>query len=77
MTTELVSANVFHWILIALTGGLAGTWVVVDTFSLIRIHGADRSDPLVRDKRFGYMMGIIIGAIGVIGCLRYHYQFVS
>ena len=26
----------------------------------------------VRDKIFGYGMGIIIGALGVLGCLRFH-----
>jgi hypothetical protein len=26
----------------------------------------------VRDRHFGYVMGIIIGALGVLGCLKFH-----
>jgi hypothetical protein len=71
MSTELVSDNVFRWALTFLTGGFAGAWLVVDAVSLIRSRHADRSDPVVRDKHFGYVIGIAIGAIGVIGCLRF------
>ncbi len=69
---EIVPYETFRWILTALTGGLAATWVVYDTINLIRIRRADRADPLVRDRRFGYMMGILIGVLGVLGCLRFH-----
>ena len=30
------------------------------------------SDPVIRDKHFGYVMGIAIGVIGVLGCLKFH-----
>lgn len=70
---ELVSYAAFRWILTGLTGGLAITWVVYDTYNLIRIRNADRNDPTVRDKRFGYAIGIVISVIGVIGCLKYHH----
>ncbi len=69
---ELMSAGAFKWFLTALTGGLAGSWAIYDTINLIRIRRADRKDPLVRDKIFGYFVGIAIGVIGVIGCLRFH-----
>jgi hypothetical protein len=69
---EIVSYDVFKWILTILTGGLAGTWVFYDSFNLIRIRKADRTDPLVRDKIFGYICGIAVGVIGVVGCLRFH-----
>jgi hypothetical protein len=69
---ELVSPVTFKWILTALTGGLAGTWAIYDAISLIRMRKADRADPIVRDKRFGYLVGIAIGVIGVVGCLRFH-----
>lgn len=72
---EIVSYNAFRWILTGLTGGLATTWLVYDTFNLIRIRRADRSDPTVADKRFGYLVGIVVGAIGIIGCLKYHHVF--
>ena len=43
-----------------------------DAISLIRSRNADGRDPLVGDRRFGYAMGIAIGVIGVVGCLRFH-----
>ena len=66
------SATLFLWLLTALTGGLAGAWLVYDAFNLWRTRAADRSDPIVRDKHFGYVMGMVIGIIGLIGCLRAH-----
>ncbi len=72
---ELVSETVFRWILTALVGGLATSWLVYDSINLIRTRNADRSDPIVRDKRFGYMIGIAIGIIGLIGSLTYHGVF--
>ena len=72
---ELVSYEAFRWILTGLTGGLATTWLVYDTYNLVRSRTADRSDPTVRDKRFGYVIGIVVGVIGVIGSLKYHHVF--
>jgi len=70
---ELMSAGAFKWFLTILTGGLAGTWFVYDSISLFRIRNKDRSDPIVRDKIFGYVIGILVGFIGVLGCLRFHH----
>jgi hypothetical protein len=72
MTTEIVSATVFKWFVTVLTGGLAGSWLVYDLISMIRTRHADGRDPLVHDRRFGYVMGIVIGFVGVLGCLRAH-----
>jgi hypothetical protein len=72
MTSELVSQTAFAWIVTVLTGGLAGSWFVYDLINLIRVRHADRRDPLIRDRRFGYVMGIVIGLAGVLGCLRFH-----
>ena len=72
MTTELVSLPVFGWIVTVLTGGLAGSWFVYDIINLIRARRADGRDPLVGDRRFGYVIGILIGIVGVVGCLRFH-----
>ncbi len=69
---ELVSPAVFKAIVSILTGGLAGTWVVHDILFISRLKGADRRDPLVRDKLFGYSMGILIGVLGVVGTLRFN-----
>ena len=68
----LVSDNVFRWFLSAITGGVAAVWVIHDLVLIARLRGADRRDPLVADKRFGYAMGIVIGMIGVIGTLRFN-----
>jgi hypothetical protein len=69
---NLMSDIAFKWFITFLTGGLAATWFVYDSINLLRLRGADRRDPLVRDKRFGYLMGLVIGAVGIIGCLRFH-----
>jgi hypothetical protein len=69
---ELMSATAFKWFLTILTGGLAGAWFVYDSINLIRTRNLDRSDAVIRDRHFGYVMGIIIGVIGVLGCLKFH-----
>lgn len=69
---NIVSDNTFRWILTILTFGLAGAWLVYDSYSLIRSWNADRGDSVVRDKHFGYVVGIVIGIIGIVGCLRFH-----
>jgi hypothetical protein len=69
---ELMSPNAFKWVLTILTGGLAGLWAIYDTINLIRTRNLDRNDAVVRDRHFGYVIGIIIGVAGVIGCLRFH-----
>jgi len=68
----VMSDEAFRWFVTILTGGLAGTWLVYDTLNLVRSRRADGRDPLVRDKRFGYVMGMLIGLVGIIGCLRFH-----
>jgi len=69
---DLMSPAAFKWFLTLLTGGLAGTWVIYDTFNLIRTRKLDRAEGAVRDKHFGYVIGIAVGVIGVLGCLRFH-----
>ncbi len=69
---NIVSDTAFTWILTALVGGVSGGWLIYDAINLWRLRGGDRSDPLVRDKLFGYALGIVIALIGVVGTLRYH-----
>lgn len=72
MTTELMSPTAFKWFLTILTGGLAGVWLIYDARNLFVTRKLDRADGVVRDKHFGYVMGMVIGLVGVIGCLRFH-----
>lgn len=55
-----------------ITGALSGAWLIYDLRNLWRLRGADRSDPLVRDRRFGYVIGIITALVGLYGVARYH-----
>jgi uncharacterized membrane protein YedE/YeeE len=64
--------HVFRLLLSVLTGGFAAAWLVHDVLFLARLRSADRRDPLVRDQRFGYVIGIVIGAVGVFGTLRFN-----
>jgi hypothetical protein len=67
-----MSDTAFGWLLTAVTGGLAGVWLVYDAINLWRSFATDGADPVVRDKRFGYVIGMIIGIVGLVGCLRFH-----
>ena len=69
--TELPD-SVFRLLLSVLTGGLAGTWLIHDLVLLARLRRADRRDPLIRDQRFGYVIGIVIGVIGLVGTMRFN-----
>jgi hypothetical protein len=69
---NLVSPTVFDWIITAITGGVAGAWLVYDAINLWRARGLDRADAKVRDRHFGYVMGMVIGVLGVLGTLHYH-----
>jgi hypothetical protein len=69
---QLVSHTVFVWFLSLFTGIVAFTWFVYDALKLYWLRNSDGSDPVIHDKRFGYGIGVVIGAIGVIGVLRFH-----
>lgn len=68
---NLVSPLVFKIFLSVMTAGVAGAWLVHDLVLMVRLRGKDTNDPLVRDQRFGYVMGMLIGIIGVLGTLHY------
>ena len=69
---NLVSDDMFRFLLSATTGGVGVVWTINEIRLLMRLRGKDRRDPLVRDQRFGYAMGIVIGLIGVFGTLRFN-----
>ena len=69
--TELPD-GVFRFLLSVLTGGFAGAWLIHDLVLLARLRRADRREPRTRDQRFGYLVGIVIGAIGLVGTLRFN-----
>ncbi len=71
MTTELITTDQFRAVLSAITA-IGSFWGVIDAVRLIRLRGADGSDPIVRDKRFGYTIGMFVGAIGYFGILRFN-----
>jgi hypothetical protein len=66
--TQLLSPTGFKWFLTLITGIVAGGWFVYDAINLMRLRA---DDPKRGDKRFGYLMGMTIGVIGVLGCLKF------
>lgn len=66
-----MSPHAFRWFLTILTFALAAPWVIYDTRNLIVTRKLDRSDPVVRDRRFGYVIGIFVGGVGTLGCLLF------
>jgi len=67
---ELVSHTVFVWFISIMTAGVAGYYFFARSFQAVKLWNADT--PELRDKRFGCLIGIAIGAIGAIGVLKYH-----
>jgi hypothetical protein len=72
MSDHLVSHTVFVWFMTLFTGIVAATWFVYDGLKLYWLRNADKNDPTVHDKRFGYSIGMLVGLIGVLGVLKYH-----
>jgi hypothetical protein len=66
---EIMSPLAFKWFLTLVTGIVAGVWFVWDGIKLMRLRD---NDPVTGDKRFGYVIGMTIGAIGITGCLMFH-----
>lgn len=58
-----------------ITGVVAAYWVAIDSVRLRRAVVAfkrDKADLGVRDRVFGSAMGILIGAVGVVGSVAYY-----
>lgn len=60
----------FKWFLTLLTGGVSAIWFLADARKLVRLRNAV-STPTVRDQRFGYIMGLVIATIGIVGSAKY------
>jgi len=71
---NLVPQAVITWLVTIGTMVLSLAWLVYDTRNLLRLRGADRKNPLVRDRLFGYAIGIVTAIVGIVGVLRYHLQ---
>jgi hypothetical protein len=73
VTDPIVPATTFNWIVTVLTA-LGTFWVSLDWFYMARLRGrgSDMKDPVNRDKRFGYSIGILIGIFTTTGILRFH-----
>ena len=72
MKDQILSPDAWHWFLTLITGVVAGAWFIYDSINLVRTRHLDRSVAVNRDKHFGYVMGIVIGIVGVWGTLRYN-----
>jgi hypothetical protein len=69
---DLVSPEVFGWIITVLTVGLALPWIAVDTIRLRRALADDVSRGPVRDQIFGSIIGLAMGVIGLAGTVIYN-----
>jgi len=70
--SEPMSATAFAWFISVMVGGVSALWLVYDSVNLARALKLDPANPAVRDRRFGYAMGLVMGLIGVIGTLKFH-----
>jgi len=68
----IMSHRDFQWFVTLLTGGVATWWVLVDTIRLRRALRADVRRGAVKDQIFGSIVGLVIGAIGIIGSYLGH-----
>jgi hypothetical protein len=58
-----------------ITGVVAAYWIAIDSVRLRRAliaYKQDRSDLSLRDRVFGSVMGILVGAVGVAGSIAYY-----
>lgn len=67
-----MDATQFGWFVTAFVAGISFGWFAYDARNLVVTRHLDRRDPLVRDKHFGYVMGLVISTIGIVGVLRFH-----
>lgn len=72
MTDPVMSPTAFKWFLTVLTM-IGVAWVMLDVYYLAtRLKKLDMSRAEDRDKRFAWILGILIGVAVTIGVLKYH-----
>jgi hypothetical protein len=65
--------RVFDALITAAVGVVAVVWLIYDAINLARTAGADGRDPLIRDRRFGYVIGMIIAVVGLAGVVKHYW----
>lgn len=70
MTAEPMTPDQFRWFITLITGGVSVIWFLSDARKLIRTGREDGANPSVRDRRFGYTMGLVIATIGIVGSAK-------
>lgn len=68
----IVSYAVYAWACTILTFALSLGWAIVDAGRLRKVIREDASDPAVRDKIFGSLMGLVVAGFGFFGVFYYH-----
>lgn len=67
---EIVSHTHFLYFVTAMVVGVCGVWVFVDAIRLRRALREPPS-PLVRDRIFGSVIGLVMNAIGLYGAYAF------
>lgn len=62
----------FMWFATVMVLGLSCGWFVVDANRLRHALRADRSDPDIRDRIFGCIIGLMVSSLGIGGVVHYH-----
>lgn len=68
---DLVSPAFYKWFITAISLILT-VWAFYDVVRLWRLRRENFRDPLVRDKLWGYVLGVAMGILTIVGVLRYH-----
>ena len=68
----IVSHTLYIWSVTLMAWGLGGSWTIVELVRLRRALAEDRRDPVVRDRIFGSLVGLLICVVGVALATKYH-----
>ncbi|HEY6035653.1 MAG TPA: hypothetical protein VIV58_15370 [Kofleriaceae bacterium] len=66
-----LSYNAFYAFMTITTGGVSAVWFAFDLRNLLRTRRLDGSNPVVRDRKFGYSIGLVIATIGMLGSAKF------